>query len=322
MSPTVQFWMTVIGAALGVLALLLGIGTVLARQQLTVRSALRARLLGLARSNAERAVAVLRRSATPNGWLDRLLKGHLFTDVVTQALQRSGLSWTPARFTWLVILGMAAGTLSAIWLPPALALTLGILGGTAPFLLVAIAHRRRVRKVEEQLPDAIEMLVNALKAGYSLQAGMSFVGAEMAPPIGPEFSRFYDEQRLGMEMRLALDNLHTRLGTLEARMFVLALLMQRETGGNLSEILENIAKLVRDRIDFRGQVDVLTSESKMSAMVLAVLPLIMFVLIQFISPAYTATLTSTATGQQLLLYAFVSLVIGAFVLRRMSHIES
>ncbi len=322
MSPTLQLWLTVIGAVVGILALLMSSAMLLGRRHWTVQRLLRARLVGLARANAARAVAVLRRSATPNGLLERLLEGRLFADVVSQALQRSGLTWTPARFTWLVVLGVTAGLVSAIWLTPLLAMVVGVLGGLLPFLIVAVVHHRRVRRMEEQLPDAVEMLVNALKAGYSLQASMSFVGAEMPAPLGPEFNRFYDEQRLGMDIRQALENLHTRLGTLDGRMLVLALLMQRETGGNLSEILENIARLVRERIEFRGQVDVLTSESKLSATVLTLLPVAMFFIIQVVSPQYTAVLTSTEGGRLLLLYALISLLLGAILMRRMAHIEA
>ena len=113
---------------------------------------------------------------------------------------------------------------------------------------------------EAQLPEALDMLVNALQAGYSLQAAMEFVGREMPEPLGPEFVRFYDEQRLGMEVRMALLRFQERVGTIDARMFVTSLLIQRETGGNLGEVLTNLATLMRERVTFRVQLATLTAE--------------------------------------------------------------
>jgi tight adherence protein B len=180
---------------------------------------------------------------------------------------------------------------------------------------------RRARRVEHQLPDAIDLLVNAVRAGYSVPAAMEFVGREMASPIGPAFQRFHDEQRLGMDMRTALDGLQERLGTPDAQMLVLALQIQRETGGNLAEVLENLGHVVRERLDFRDQVTVLTAESRLSATVLSVLPILLFFVIRVINPGYLGTMTQSTFGQGLLVYALLSLAIGTIALRHLAHIE-
>lgn len=188
-----------------------------------------------------------------------------------------------------------------------------------PFM--AIRERRRRKQVEAQLPDALDMLVNALRAGYAVPTAMEFIGQEMPEPIGPVFQRFHDEQRLGVDVRTALANLQTRLGTMDARMLVLALLIQRETGGNLAEILGNISQVIRERLEFRNQVDVLTAESKLSATVLTVLPLLLFLVIRTVNPSYISSLTDTRAGMLMIAYAVVSLSIGTVLLRRMAAIE-
>lgn len=186
---------------------------------------------------------------------------------------------------------------------------------------VSLRRRRHRRQVEAQFPDALDMLVNALRAGYAVPTAMEFIGQEMSAPVGPIFQRFHDEQRLGMDTRTALGNLQDRLGTTDAQMFVLALLIQRETGGNLAEILGNISQVIRDRVEFRNQVDVLTAESRLSATVLTILPLLLFVAIRVLNPPYLSTLTETRAGEVMIVYAILSLCVGTIVLRRMATIE-
>lgn len=120
-----------------------------------------------------------------------------------------------------------------------------LLGWAAPIIWLRWRQGRRLRAFEQQLPDALDMLVGAMKAGYSFQAATQFIGEEMIDPIGLEFARFYDEQRLGIDVRTALLAMQSRLDSLDLKMFVTAVLIQRETGGNLSEVLSNLADLIR-----------------------------------------------------------------------------
>lgn len=191
----------------------------------------------------------------------------------------------------------------------------------SPWFAVISGRAARRRRVEQQLPDAVDMLANALRAGYSLPASLGFVGAELPAPIGPEFVRFHDEQRLGIDTRQALDNLQRRLDTADARLLVLAITVQRETGGNLSELLGRLAQLVRERMAFRAQVEVLTSEARASAKILAALPLGLFLLLQVLNPEYVRDLTTTGTGRLMLLYGAVSLTVGFVWLRHLTRIE-
>ncbi len=311
-----------IATAASVLLLVVGVYLFFNRQRIARERELRDRLgslTGLSRNTD--SVAILRGEESSESVLDAVLKGSSFTQRLEESTARSGLGWSAGEFAGFVLLGLMAGVLAAFVFEPLVALSIGVVGMTIPFLVVSRKKAKREKQIEEQLPEAVDMLVNSLRAGYSLQAGMSFVGNELPIPLGPEFSRFYDEQRLGIDTRQALDNLQNRLGTLDSRMFVLAILIQRETGGNLSEILGNISTVIRDRITFRSQVDILTAESKLSAFVLAAIPIGMYFFLRFVSPDYAAQLTDTELGRNLLLYGVVSLIVGFFWLRAVAHIE-
>lgn len=313
--------LTAIAAAIGALFLVIGGYVWLNRRQIASATVLRDRLGDLGTASMGAAAAPILKQAETQSRLDRYLAGRSFTSVVEEETRRSGIGWTPAQFASYVVAGVCIGSISAFWLPFAFALPLGVIGALAPFFMVSRRRRQRERLIEEQLPDAVEMLVNSMKAGFSLQAGMNFVGMELPAPTGPEFSRFYDEQRLGIDVKQALLSLQDRLGTLDARMLVLAILIQRETGGNLGEILGNISRVIRERINFRDHVGVLTAESKMSALILSMLPVALFFVIQFSNPEYIAELTGTDTGRLLLGYGIVSLFVGFLLLSRMSRIE-
>ena len=182
--------------------------------------------------------------------------------------------------------------------------------------------RRRHRQVEAQLPDAIDLLVNALRAGHAVPSAMAFVGREMPAPLGPIFARFHEEQQLGLGMRDGLTRLQERLGTLDARILVMALLIQRDTGGNLAETLNTIGTIIRERFDFRSQVQVLTAEARLSALVLSLLPPGLFVVLRVVNPGYLESLVSTTIGMRLIAYAIVSLVVGMVWMRQIAAIES
>ncbi len=309
-------------AGVAALVLVVGVYVFVNRRRLSSERMLRDRLGDLALSGTRGPdVNILRGDEVSASILDRYLSGRNIAATIEEETRKSGLGWSAGQFFGFVILGLVAGLIASFFTDSMLAVGVGLVGSLMPFFIVNNRKKARLKKIEEQLPDAVDMLVNSLRAGYSLQAGMNFVGTEMPAPVGTEFSRFYDEQRLGMDVRQALQNLTDRLGTLDVRMVVLAILIQRETGGNLSEILGNISTVIRERINFRGQLDVMTSESKMSAIFLSVLPLILFAVIRVANPDYTSTLTNTEIGKYMLMYAAVSLTVGFVILRKMADIE-
>ncbi len=260
------------------------------RRRLAASDAVRSRLLDGMLNEVPASQATLIRSnksLSSIAFLDRLLAGKGFTEAAQVELDRAGSSQTVGTFALSMLLGAAVGGLLGQRLAgPMFGAALAALGVFAPLVVLKRQQAARSKKFEQQLPEAVDMLVNAMKAGYSLQAAMKFIGDETAEPIGPEFTRFYDEQRLGMEVRVALTNLQERVGTLDMKMFVTALLIQRETGGNLAETLANLADVLRKRAQMKLKIKAMSSESKASAYIIGSLPFIVFGLIYNLNPSY------------------------------------
>jgi len=253
--------------------------------------------------------------------IDALLDSMKVAEALESELLRSGVKWTVGEFVLgsavsasvFMLVGQQFGLLIA-WIGAAVGIVL-------PFLVLRHLQARRKRKFEEQLPDAIDMIVNAMRAGFSFQAALKFVGEEVPTPLGEEFTRVYDEQRLGADTRVALLAMQDRVGTLDAKMFVTSLLIQRETGGNLSEVLSGLATLVRDRSALRGQVDTLTAEPKFAGRVLALLPVVGFFALLYLNRPMMLPMLTTTTGRYILIYAAGSIAVGYFVLMKIADIE-
>ena len=254
-------------------------------------------------------------------FLNRMLTGRALTNAIAYQLERAGSGQKSGQFLLTslalavvgLLLGQRWGSLGS--------LGLAAVGLLLPYLWLRRQQRKRESAFEAQLPESLDMLVNALQAGYSLQAAMEFVGRETPAPLGVEFSRFYDEQRLGMEVRTALIRFQERVGTVDARMFVTSLLIQRETGGNLGEVLTNLSTLMRERVTFRLELATLTAEPRMSAKVLAALPLAVVLLIGAINPEFMRPLIDTPAGHKLVAYAACSVAVGYLVMSRIANVD-
>ena len=254
--------------------------------------------------------------------LDRLLAGRGVTAIVAEEMQKAGLIGTPASFILRVALSIALGfTIGFVFSGGVFGLLGGVAGFLVPILWLRSKQKKRLSAFRDQLPDALDMLTSAMKAGYSFQAAMRFIGEEVKEPLGPEFARFYEEQRLGMEVRAALLALQARIDSLDLKMFVTAVLIQRETGGNLSEVLENIGTLMRERAALKADIETLTAESKMSARVLSLLPLVVFVLINLINPAFMKPMLGSPLGVAAFGLASVMVLTGYFAMMKIADID-
>ena len=306
---------------LGTILLILAGYVAVNRRQLVAGDALRARLAPSAPASV--AASSILKDETTSGFvaLNRFLAGKDFTAALTAQIERSGSRLSVGEFVLLSLLcagvGFLVGRSIGLLAAPLIAAACGYL----PYLNLKRKAAKRLDNFQAQLPEAIDMLVNAMKSGYSLQAAIRFAGEESPNPLGPEFARVYDEQRLGMEMRNALLALQDRVSILDCRMFVTALLLQRETGGNLAEVLTNLATLMRERVGLRGQIDALTAEPKMSAVVLGLMPVALFLIVALINRDYMAPLWTTPGGRLLSLYALVSIVLGYLLMKKIGKID-
>lgn len=218
----------------------------------------------------------------PRGWRARYLL----------MLDQSGLDLQPRRLLGIMgAVGMGLGLLllmlSKIWW---VALGATILGAGLPVFFVQLKRRRRMEKLLSQLPDAFELIGRLLRAGQTMGQAFHGVADEFQPPIAAEFAYSQEQQNLGLSPDIALRDLGRRIGLVEMKIFVLAILVQRQTGGNLGELIDNLAGIVRERFRIKGKIRVLTAEGRMEAAVLLALPPVVFALIYFLNPGYATIL--------------------------------
>lgn len=200
-----------------------------------------------------------------------------------------------------------------------LALLLAACAGAVPFILVAIKRQRRFAMFEEQFPDAIDFLSRAVRAGHAFTTGLQLIGSEMPDPVAGEFRHTFDQQNLGLPLRDALQNLLARVPLPDVHIFVTALLIQRETGGNLAEILDNLARVIRDRFKLMRQVKVYTAQGRMSMYVLVALAPASALGLYLMNRNYMARLFTDPLGQKALAAAVILQLMGYFVIRRITQ---
>ena len=255
-------------------------------------------------------------------FLNRLLSGQSWVDGLGVQLTRAGTELKPVTFMAVIVFSGVMGTLIGGRIAGLAALFFMVAGWAAPFMWLRWKQKRRVRAFEQQLPDAIDMLVSAMRAGYSFQAATQFIGEELIDPLGPEFARFYDEQRLGMDVRTALVGMQSRVDSLDLKMFVTAVLIQRETGGNLGEVLSSLADLIRQRIAMRGQIQTLIAEPKLSARFLAVLPIVVFMILSALNPHFfDPMIEEGSVGRAILTASAVSVIVGYMIMMRIADVD-
>jgi tight adherence protein B len=195
------------------------------------------------------------------------------------------------------------------------------LGFAMPFAFLNVKRNRRMHTFEEQFPEGLDLIARALKAGHAFATGLKMVADEMPEPVGPEFRKTFDEQNFGLPLKDALDNLTQRVPHLDVRFFATAVLIQRETGGNLAEILENLAHVVRERFKILRQVRVYTAHGRFTGYVLLALPAVLCIALSFINPDHMNLLFHQPMGQMMLMGALVMQFIGYLWIKQVIKIE-
>lgn len=242
---------------------------------------------------------------------------------LTLLFDQADSALTPSQFFGIsgimAIVGMfipvVAGMHASIVLP------MGLMLAMLPLLWLMFRRRRRFRQFAKQLPDALELISRALRAGHSLASGFSLVSEEMRAPINKEFQRVFEEQNLGIPLETALDNMTERIPNLDLRFFATAVILQRQTGGDLAEILDKIGYLVRERFKIWGQVQALTGEGRLSGIVLLALPPVLFLAVYRLNPDYVMPLFTDPMGRQMLAGGIVMQLLGAIVIKKIINIK-
>jgi len=235
---------------------------------------------------------------------------------------QSGLNLTVGTLVLMCLLAAWLGYLLVKWVTyfTYLGLVAAPAFGAIPYLVVRYMRTRRFDKFEEQFPESIELLARALRAGHAFPTGLQMVADEIADPVGTEFKLVYDRQNFGMPLPEALKGLADRMPILDVKFFVTAVLTQRETGGNLSEVLDNLASVIRDRFRVKRQVRVVTAHARITGWILAGLPPSLAVVLFIISPGHITTLTGDPLGVKMIVVAGVMQIIGTLIIRKLVNV--
>lgn len=253
-----------------------------------------------------------------NGWLEEQLKRFNVKAFLSQA----DLPWSVGKFVALSLgFGLAPVALLAVSPLPKFLAPIGLVCGVLPFLYAYFKRSSRLSKFAKQLPEALELIARALRAGHSLASGFRLVADECGAPIGTEFTRAYEAQNLGQPLEAAIEEMTERVPNLDLRFFATAVILQRQTGGDLAEILDKIGHLVRERYKIFGQIQALTGEGRLSGVVLLALPPVLAVVMWRLNPNYLMKLFDDPLGHQMLAFAVVSQIIGALVIRKIVQIK-
>jgi tight adherence protein B len=254
--------------------------------------------------------AILSRAKGFSGPIERLIKQSALQITVGTLVMTSVLFGSVG---YLIVKGLTHLTLVALGTAPLFA--------SIPFMFVRWKRSRRLVKFEEQFPEAVDLMARALRAGHALPTGIQLVADEIPDPVGAEFKLLYDRQNFGMPLGDALKGMAERVPILDARFFATAVLTQRETGGNLAEILDNLAAVVRERFKVKRQVRAVTAHGRITGGILAAMPMVLALIIAVVAPQHIKTMLTDPLGIKMLAAGATMQVVGALIIRKLVDIR-
>jgi tight adherence protein B len=264
-------------------------------------------------------------SEIPSGFKALLASLH-FTRHAQEQIQQAGLNWTSSRLLTSMaaagVLGLGLGWLFPFLVSsPITAVVLGLTFSTLPYLYVRHKRQKRLNTLEEQFPESLDFLSRSMRAGHAFSISLQMVGEEMADPLGQEFRALFNEQNLGAPLDVALRNFGTRVPLLDVRFFTSSVLLQRQTGGNLSEILTRLAYIIRERFRLKGQVKAASAHGRLTATVLTLLPLGTMLCLLVVAPGYLQGMAEDSTGKWMIGGAIVAQVLGNYFIKKIIKIK-
>jgi tight adherence protein B len=255
----------------------------------------------------------------------KMLDNLKLADRVEAMLETAGLRWTSAKLMQLA-LGCALGGFCLAWFmaPPPFdkfAWAPGLIGFCLPFLYVVRKGKQRMKKFEDQFPDSLEFISRAMRAGHAFSVSLEMIHREFSEPLAGEFRRTFDEQNLGLPLELALQNLSKRVPLLEVHFFVSAVLLQKRTGGNLSELLDKLAVLIRERFKLRGKIKAISAHGRITATTLSLIPIVVAFMMFYTNREYIEFFVKDPTGNQMAGVAIFFQLVGYFIMKKIVSIE-
>ncbi len=275
-------------------------------------------------SNAPPPITILRdESLSSVPVLNQILAKWTWPEKFKKFVTQAGMTIKPTKvFLVSAVLGFVAYFLAGTFIPQTtLCLIVGGMMALAPVGFIAWKRSKRLAKFEEHLPEALDLMGRAVRSGLSFTAGLELVGKECSEPIAGEFRTTFEEQNLGLPLRDTFINLTERVPLVDVRLLVTALLIQRDTGGNLVEVLNELSRVIRERFKIHREVKVKTAQGKLTAAILIAMPLIMILLLHSVNPNYVGILFNDPWGQTLLIIAALLQIFGSFLLWKIVNIH-
>lgn len=255
-----------------------------------------------------------------------LLTALQFNRHAQQQIQQAGLNWSPMRL--VVAMGLVAipGLGLGAFLPfllnaPLTAIVLGLVFATLPYFYVRKKRKARMDKMEEQFPEALDFLARSMRAGHAFTISMEMLGEDMADPLGQEFRTLFNEQNLGAPLENALQNFNERVPLLDAKFFTSSVMLQKQTGGNLSEILSRLAYVIRERFRLKGQVKAASAHGRLTATILTLLPIGTMACLLLIAPGYLQGMAADPDGKIMIGAAIVAQILGNITIKKIINIK-
>jgi len=292
----------------------------------------KARLMGTSRTRAaagkkgapiEKQV-ILNRTDSKNQFAQVLVEKYQLGPKLATLMEQAGLNWPPARLVHMTI--MTLGSVLALgWLflpfPKVVTLVVALVAATLPWLFVIRKRKARLHKFEELFPETLEFVSRSMRAGHAFSVSLEMIHREFPEPISSEFRRTFEEHNLGLPIEVALQKLAKRVPSLDVHFFVSAVLLQKRTGGNLAEILDKLAYVIRERFKLRGRIRAVSAHGKMTATALSLIPVAVAVLMFYTNPEYVKFFFTDDVGQIMLGSAVALQLIGYGIMQKIVKIE-
>jgi tight adherence protein B len=310
---------------LGSMLLSYGIYQVFAETKTSSRKKMQDRLRGKTNRVDKMPNSILRRGGMgeTKSFADSIVGKLKFIPKLQRMLDQGDVPWSASQ-TLLNLSGVAVAIavgLILLQFNAIAAVGCGVAALVFPLLWLNIRRNRRIQRLAAQLPDVFDMMGQALRAGHSLAGAIQLIYEQMPPPVATEFAQVYHEQNLGIKVEEALRSMADRVDSLDVRFFVTAVMIQRQTGGDLAEVLDNISTVIRERIELAGLVRGLTAEGRLSGWVLLALPSLIFFAVLYLNPEYASVLLEEPTGQMMLMIAGGMQLMGLAMIRWIVNIK-
>ena len=264
-------------------------------------------------------------SGRPSG-LNRLFSGMQFSKHAEEMIQQAGLNWSSSRLLTSMVLMMIPGLGLGLLVPflfngPTTAIALALVFGSVPYLVVRAKRKKRLNTLEEQFPESLDFLARSMRAGHAFSISLEMLGEEMDDPLGQEFRALFNEQNLGAPIDIALRNFALRVPLLDVRFFTSSVLLQKQTGGNLSEILSRLAYIIRERFRLKGQVRACSAHGRITATILTLMPIATMLGLLFVAPGYLQGMANDSDGKYMIGGAIVAQLLGNFFIKKIINIK-